>query len=118
MIDSRPMPDPNPAKPATLEGWDAPVATPQERALAIEHAFDYRGDVTIGTTDGRTLEGYVFDRDREAGRFRVVADSGERTALRYDEVARLTFTGKDAAHGKSFETWVRKYAEKMRGKHV
>ncbi len=105
--------------PTSLEGWDAPVATAEERAAAIEHAFDYRGDITVGTADGRTVEGYVFDRqaDGPEPRFRLVTAAGERVDLRYDEVARLNFTGKDAAHGKSFETWVRKYAEKMRGKH-
>lgn len=99
--------------PNTLEGWDAPVATPDDRRLAIEHAFDYRGDVTLVTADGRTLEGYVFDRNPNET-LRLLTPSGEKVRLRYDEVGRLTFTGKDAAHGKSFETWVRKYAEKKR----
>ncbi len=28
----------------------------------LEKAFDYRGDVTITRKDGRTVEGYIFDR--------------------------------------------------------
>jgi hypothetical protein len=30
----------------------------------------------------------------------------------YAQIARLVFTGKDTAAGKSFETWVKKYQEK------
>jgi hypothetical protein len=30
----------------------------------------------------------------------------------YADIARLEFSGKDTAHGKSFETWIKKYNEK------
>ena len=32
--------------------------------------------------------------------------------MRYADIARLEFTGRDTAAGKSFETWVKKYREK------
>ena len=39
-------------------------------------------------------------------------DRPEKVSVRYDDIARLVFSGKDTAAGKSFETWVRKYREK------
>jgi hypothetical protein len=104
---------------ATLEGAVPALATPQERCAAFDQAFDYRGDVTITTTDGRTLEGYVFDRRSDADRPYVrllPKDSNLKTIVHYDEIARLTFSGRDTAAGKSWETWLKKYVEtKLRG---
>jgi len=81
----------------------------------MDLAFDYRGDVTIETSDGRVIEGYIFDRRREAGRsvVRIMPkDSRDRLTIAYDDIRRLVFSGKDAAAGKSWETWVKKYHEK------
>lgn len=100
---------------ASLEGAVPSLATPAERAAAMDHAFDYRGDVTIHTADGRTFEGYVFDRRSDGGEPHVrvlLRDSGERVAVRYADITRLIFSGRDTAAGKSWETWVRKYREK------
>lgn len=110
-----------PTEHATLQGL---VATREDEAAllsALEKAFDYRGDVTITTTDGAVLTGYIFDRRTGA----TLADSSVRLltpesdspcAVRFCDVASLAFTGKDAAHGKSFETWVKKYiAKKLAG---
>ena len=36
----------------------------------------------------------------------------ERVSIPYSEVAALKFSGRDAAAGKSFEAWVKKYWEK------
>ena len=95
------------------------VTREDERALldALERAFDYRGDVTIETTDGRAISGYIFDRARGAtlreSSLRLMgAASDEKVRVRYDEIARVEFTGKDPAHGKSFENWMKKFAEK------
>ena len=38
--------------------------------------------------------------------------STARTNLSYADVARLQFTGRDTAAGKTFEAWVKKYWEK------
>src|SRR5215210_3041124 len=45
-----------------LEGWIPPLATDEEIHVALEKAFDYRGDVTITRKDETKIEGYVFDR--------------------------------------------------------
>ncbi|MCC7157337.1 MAG: adenosyl-hopene transferase HpnH [Bryobacterales bacterium] len=83
---------------------------------AAEAAFDYRGDVTITLVSGDVVEGYVFDRQRIGGlaasKLRVLARSGEKMSIPYSSVARIHFTGRDMADGRSWEAWVRKYAER------
>ena len=100
-----------------LEGWIPELATEDETRLALEKAFDYRGDVTITRKDGSTIEGYIFDR--RTGK--TLADSAvrlfpktsnDKVAIPFTDIARLAFTGRDTAAGKSFETWVKKYREK------
>jgi hypothetical protein len=100
-----------------LEGWVPELATAAELLAALEHAFDYRGDVLITRKDGRKIEGYVFDR--RPGK--TLADSivrllpkdgSPKTSICYADIAALAFTGRDMAAGKSWETWVRQYWEK------
>lgn len=96
------------------------VATREdEKALleALEKAFDYRGDVTLTLVDGSSVVGYIFDRragDRLANsKLRLMgAASDEKIEIAYDRIARIEFSGKDTAAGKSFETWLKKYVEK------
>ncbi len=101
-----------------LEGWIPPLASDQEIRLALEKAFDYRGDVTITLKTGEKVEGYIFDRVSDAPtlsdcRVRLFpTDKPEKLAISYSAIARLEFTGRDTAAGKSFETWVRKYHER------
>jgi hypothetical protein len=100
-----------------LEGWVPELASDDEKRIAFEKAFDYRGDVTLTLKDGRQMTGYVFDR--RAGRtleeslVRIIP-SNERTkiSVSYAEIAAIAFTGRDTAAGKSFEAWVKKYNEK------
>jgi hypothetical protein len=101
-----------------LEGWVPTLASDEEVRGAFEKAFDYRGDITLTLKDGNTVEGYIFDR-RSNGK--TLADcvvrlfpknEDQKIAVPYSEVARIEFTGRDTAAGKSFETWVRKYQEK------
>ena len=87
----------------------------EDRQYAMEHAFDYRGDVTITQADGRVVEGYVFDRrlDVDEPYIRLIPrDGGGRLKIPYDQVKEMTFSGKDTAAGKSWETWVKQYQEK------
>lgn len=35
----------------------------KEVAAQIDEAFDFRGHVTVSFTDGRSLEGYLFNRE-------------------------------------------------------
>jgi len=100
-----------------LEGWIPELAGEEDIRMALEKAFDYRGDVTITRKDGAKIEGYIFDR--RSGR--TLADSvvrvipvnkREKLAIPYSEIAALKFSDRDPAAGKSFEAWVRKYWEK------
>jgi len=100
-----------------LEGWVPALASDEEIRAALEKAFDYRGDVTITRRDGSTIEGYIFDRRSSSPALadcvvRLFPKSGEKTSISYADIARLEFTGRDTAAGKSWETWVRKYNEK------
>jgi hypothetical protein len=101
-----------------LEGWIPSIATDDEIRAALEKAFDYRGDVTITRKDDTKIEGYIFDR-RSTGKTLADCavrlfpkDRDEKISIPYADIARLEFTGKDTAAGKSFETWVKKYQEK------
>ena len=102
----------------SLQGFLPPLATEAELKDALEKAFDYRGDVTLTLKDGSTIEGYLFDRRSDGATlddctaWLFPKDRDEKVAVRYSEIVRLQFTGKDTAHGKSFETWVRKYNER------
>lgn len=100
-----------------LEGRVPELATAEELLAALEHAFDYRGDVLITRKDGSKVEGYIFDR--RTGK--TLADSivrllpkdgSAKTSICYTDIAALAFTGRDMAAGKSWETWVRQYWEK------
>src|SRR5438067_13649376 len=101
-----------------LQGWIPSMASDQEIRAALEKAFDYRGDVTITTKDGQRIEGYIFDRRNDGPaladcRVRLIPrESSEKISILYSDIARLEFSGKDTAAGKSFETWVKKYLEK------
>jgi hypothetical protein len=100
-----------------VEGWIPELATEAELREALEKAFDYRGDVTLTTKDGKKIEGYIFDRvcgpTLDTSFVRVLAkDSNQRQKIAYADVAALAFTGRDPAAGKSWEAWVRKYWEK------
>src|ERR1700758_1535003 len=124
------MPDPSPANfseelenaPGTvhenLEGWIPSMTSEEEIRLALEKAFDYRGDLTITLRSGEKVEGYVFDRRADGPSLadcslRLIPRTGrDKIRVAYNEIAALAFTGKDTAAGKSFEAWVRKYHEK------
>lgn len=100
-----------------LQGWIPALASDEETRVALEKAFDYRGDVTLTLKDGREIQGYVFDRRTGtslADSLVRVIPATERTKLSipYAEIAALHFSGRDTAAGKSFEAWVKKYWEK------
>lgn len=92
----------------------------RDRALlerALDEAFAYRGDVSISLEDGSTVEGYVFDHRRgatlEASVVRIIPrESNERLSIAWASIRSVVFSGKDAAAGKSWENWVRRYAQK------
>jgi hypothetical protein len=101
----------------TVQGWVPQLATEEELRIALEKAFDYRGDVTLTLKDNSKIEGYIFDR--VAGKTLTSSfvrlmpkDASQKLKVSYANIAALSFTGKDTAAGKSWEAWVRKYWEK------
>jgi hypothetical protein len=104
-----------------LQGWIPQLATEADVRAVIEKAFDYRGDITITRKDkdkdGSQITGYLFDRRigptlaKSVVRL-MLANSNERPAIPYSEIAAIAFTGRDTAAGKSYEAWVKKYWEK------
>lgn len=101
----------------SVQGWVPELATEDELRVALEKAFDYRGDVTVTCKNGAKVEGYIFDRvsgSSLASSFvRVLPkDSSARVKIAYADIAALAFTGRDTAAGKSWEAWIRKYWEK------
>jgi len=100
-----------------LEGWVPSLASDDEVREALEKAFDYRGDVTITTKAGETIEAYVFNRQTGT----TLADSfiqyfapnvPGKLKMSYGQIARLEFSGKDRAAGKHWEDWVKAYNER------
>lgn len=101
----------------TVQGWVPQLASEEELRIALEKAFDYRGDVTLTLKDNSKIEGYIFDRVSGAtlstSFVRVLPkDSNQRLKIAYADIAALAFTGRDTAAGKSWEAWVGKYWEK------
>ncbi len=100
-----------------LQGWVPELSSDDDTRDALEKAFSYRGDVTITRKDGTSLECYIFDR-RTGGSLadsvvRVIpVDTTTKLSIPYSDIARLSFSGRDTAAGKSWEAWVRKYWEK------
>src|SRR5712691_9409945 len=101
----------------SVEGWVPALTTEDDLRLALEKAFDYRGDVAITKKDGSKIDGYIFDRvtgaTLESSYVRILPrDANQRVKISYAEIAALAFSGRDPAAGKSWEAWVRKYWEK------
>jgi hypothetical protein len=95
--------------------WES--ADPESLRIALEKAFDYRGDVTITRRDGSTVEGYVFDRRNgqtlSDSFVRILPkDQSGKLSVSYADISELAFTGRDTAAGKSWQVWVRKYLAK------
>jgi hypothetical protein len=96
-----------------VPGPDVPLAD------VIDHAFDYRGNVTVERRDGSELVGYLSNRDARAREPFVqlfdLAGDGPIT-IRYAEIKAIRFTGKDTAAGNSYAAWLeRKAAAKAQG---
>jgi hypothetical protein len=100
-----------------LEGWIPRFASEHEIRVALEKAFDYRGDITITRKNGTKIEGYVFDRRSGSTLAESLVriypkDSSQKISIAYSDIAALAFTGRDNAAGKSWEAWVKKYSAK------
>ncbi|MGA2085073.1 MAG: hypothetical protein ABSG60_06100 [Terracidiphilus sp.] len=111
------------AEHENLEGWIPTLANEEDLRLALDKAFDYRGDVTLTLKSGERgeapekIEAYIFNRHTGP----TLADSWvqyftpnapEKRKVGYAEIARIEFSGKDRAAGKHWEDWVKAYNEK------
>ncbi len=101
----------------SLQGTSIDLSNLDQAKEALDKAFDYRGDVTVQLRDGSTINGYIYDRHPGANLddslVRIMpADGSANRSIAYAEITSLAFTGKDAAHGKSWENWLKRYAEK------
>src|SRR5437660_8692408 len=81
-----------------LEGWLPQLASDEEIRLALEKAFDYRGDITITLKNGEKIEGYIFDRrggkTLSDSAVRLYPRSGnQKVSVSYSDIAALAFTG-------------------------
>ena len=96
---------------ASLQGWDPTDADQVTLAELVDHAFAYRGDVSLEAVDGSTIVGYVFNRNAAgATPFAEVieTETGARLRLPYAQIRNIRFTGRDTAAGKSWEAWQRR----------
>ena len=102
----------------TLAGTVVDASDPEALRRALDDALSYRGDVTITRrSTGETIEGYLFDCTSQASPAHLAVrlipkDGSKRVTIRGDDIARIKFSGKDPAAGKSFQTWVKKYLTK------
>ena len=107
---------PGSTRPA-IEGWVPELASDEDLRSALEQAFSYRGDVKITRKDGSEIEGYIFDRRvgrtlAESSVLLLSKSDGSKVSVPFADVARLVFSGRDMAAGKSWESWVKQYWER------
>jgi len=99
------------------EGRVFKPATEQERAEAIELAFDYRGDVTIGLASGESIVGFLFNRHASGEHPSIEffpEDNPSPRTIPYAVITSIAFTGEDTANGKSWEAWASKKESERR----
>ncbi|MFG0248316.1 MAG: hypothetical protein ACF8OB_05465 [Phycisphaeraceae bacterium JB051] len=99
----------------SLQGKTLDCTQADDVDALIAQAVDYRGDVVLELLDGSQVEGYLYDR--RPGDNPPIARMWPKGAdgqfvVPYSQIAKIHFAGKDAAAGKSWETWVKKHAEK------
>jgi hypothetical protein len=102
---------------AARQGIVVDDSDPLVLAQAIDLAFNYRGDVTISRRGDDTVTGYIFDRvagdTPDVSSVRVlIKDTDDRVRISYNEITQLSFSGRDTAEGRSFDSWMKKYVEK------
>jgi hypothetical protein len=99
------------------EGDALDASDPARLLSSLDAIRDFRGDVTLVLHDGTTVEGFVFDVtvgvDLGSCRLRLMSPgTAERRLIMGRDIASIRISGRDAAAGKTWENWVRRYAEK------
>jgi hypothetical protein len=96
---------------SSLHGRVIRPSSPAELIEAVDHAFDYRGDVRIALTSGVEIEGYVSNRGSSRAQpclALMPKDSDGIIEIFLHDIVSIAFTGEDTASGKSWEAWVAK----------
>ena len=104
----------------SLQGWVPDIGPYLTLEEVIEHAFDYRGNVTVVRRDGTELVGYLFTRDPQGPEpfVQLFDEAGDGPIrVRYAEIASVRFTGKDTAEGNSWRAWMER-KEREKTQHV
>jgi hypothetical protein len=99
----------------SLEKVKIDLTSPAMVMDAVEKAFDYRGDVTLGLKDGGTIQGYIFNRESKVADPYLEmypADKDEQIKVPYSKLASVYFSGVDTASGRSWTAWLTKYKAK------
>jgi len=94
----------------TLEGWAPEIGRGITLEEVIDRAFDYRGNITVVKADGTELEGYLFNRERDAAEpfVQMFDRAGDGPYdVRYADIRSIRFTGRDTAAGTSYAAWLR-----------
>lgn len=109
-------PQTDPAAEEAKQGLSLELSMVDDPMCALELARDYRGDTTVHLKDGTTISGFVFDIRAENGiqpELRMdLPGEDERLSITSDRIERIDLDGRDTAAGKTWENWVRRYAEK------
>ena len=100
-----------------LEGWIPELASEADLQVALEKAFDYRGDISLTFKSGEKVEAYIFNRHTGSSLTDsyiqyFASNAPDKKKATYADIARIEFSGKDRAAGKHWEAWVKKYTEK------
>ena len=82
--------------------------------VGLSAVVDYRGDVTLITEDGASLECFVFSRasGSEDALLCMVKNEEQPRAVAVSTIQEIQFSGKDTAEGKTFDRWIKRYIEK------
>jgi hypothetical protein len=102
----------------SLEGWQPQPSAELPLGRIIDLAFDYRGNTTVVTVNGRALDGYLFNRDADAAEPFIEmfdVDGAGPHRIPYSEIRTIRFTGKDTAAGRSYAAWQRRREQERGG---
>ena len=99
---------PRAARP-TLQGTEIAAKRETGRRHRAGVRLSRRRDSQLKSGD--KLEGYIFDRGSSKIRI-LLKSASKKVTVPVNDIEQLSFTGRDMADGRSWEAWVKKYAER------
>lgn len=93
-------------RPERMQGRVPALDSSDKLRMALEQAFNYRGEVTLNLRNGSAIEGYIFDRRADSARLEectvrlMTKSSNEKVTIRYSDIVGLKFSGDDPASRK------------------